>query len=92
VRALPTLVLLVVAGFVVNGCGSGSTARTNGPVIVTGATTISNVKVGTLLRCKGGPAARVPHWFGPSYLRLPGVPGVIKLEHRHGSVTVFCKH
>ncbi|MGH3053777.1 MAG: hypothetical protein ACRDL7_02225 [Gaiellaceae bacterium] len=91
VKAIPALALLAVVGFTVAGCGSSETT-VSGPITVTGTTTISNVTVGTLIRCKGGPAARVPHWFGYSYLRSPGVPGAIGLKHRDdGSVTVLCK-
>lgn len=91
VKAMLALAWFAVVGFIISGCGSSHRAVASGPVIVRGTTTLSNVKVGTLIRCKGGPSARVPHWFGPSYLRVPGVPGVIKLRHRHGSVTVLCK-
>jgi hypothetical protein len=83
------LALLAFVGFVVAGCGSTAKA-VSGAVTVTGTTTISNVKVGTLVRCDGGPAAKVPHWYGPSYLRAPGKPGLIELKHRHGSVVVSC--
>ena len=89
-KALPALALLALLGFVLDGCGSGR-AVTSGPFIVTGTTTLSRVQVGTLIRCKGGPAARVPHWYGPTYLRVPGVPGVIKLRHTRASVTVLCE-
>jgi hypothetical protein len=81
--------LLAVVGLTVAGCGSSMKA-VSGAVTVTGTTTISNVEVGTEIRCKGGPSARVPHWFGPSYLRSPGTPGLIELRHRHGSVVVTC--
>lgn len=90
-KAVPALALLAVVGFTVAGCGSSKKAVSGGPITVAGTTTISSVEVGTLIRCKGGPAARTPHWFGSSYLRVPGVPGLIHLEHRHnGSVTVSC--
>jgi hypothetical protein len=82
--------LLALVGLTVAGCGSGNQA-VPGSVTVTGTTTIANVQVGTVIRCKGGPAARVPHWFGPSYLRVPGRPGLIELRHRHGSVVVSCR-
>jgi hypothetical protein len=63
-----------------------------GRIIVSGTTTISNVKVGTLIKCKSGPAVRVPRWFGGSALSVPGKPGEIALTHRHnGSVTIFCR-
>lgn len=81
----------LLAVLAVAGCGSDKQA-VSGSVTVTGTTTISNVEVGTLIRCKDGPAARVPHWFGGSVLTLPGVPGQIALTHRHnGSVTVSCR-
>lgn len=91
VKALrAALALLALVCFTISGCGSSKQA-VSGPITVTGATTISNVQVGTLIRCKDGPATRIPHWFGPTYMRLPGVPGVIHLEHRYnGSVTVSC--
>jgi hypothetical protein len=74
----------------VAGCGSGKNAVI-GPITVAGTTTIASVKVGTLIRCRGGPAARIPRWFGPSYLRAHGVPGVMHLDRRHdGSVRVSC--
>jgi hypothetical protein len=82
--------LLAIVACAAAGCGS-STQAGSGPITVAGTTTISNVKVGTLLRCKGGPAARVPHWFGGSALKVPGTPGQIALVHKHnGSVTVSC--
>jgi hypothetical protein len=91
VKAIPVLTVLAVVGLTIAGCGLGKKAAL-GPVTVTGTTTISDVKVGTLIRCKGGPAARVPHWFGGSALTLPGVPGQIALTHRHnGSITVSCR-
>jgi hypothetical protein len=81
--------LAVVVGCLAAGCGSGSGS---GPITISGTTTITNVTVGTLLECKGGPSARVPHWFGGSALRSPGVPGQIALVHKHdGSVTVSCR-
>jgi hypothetical protein len=90
VKALPALALLALVGFL-GGCGLSKKA-VSGPITVTGTTTISNVKVGTLIRCKRGPAARVPHWFGGSALKLPGVAGEMVLKHRHnGSVTVSCR-
>lgn len=91
VKAVPAVAFLAVVGFAVAGCGSGTRA-VSGTSTVTGTTTIMAVKVGTRIRCKGGPAARVPHWFGGSVLTLPGVPGQIALTHRHdGSVTVSCR-
>jgi hypothetical protein len=59
VRAILVLALLVVGGFILAGCGS-SKGAVAGTITVTATTTISNIKVGTLLRCRGGPAARVP--------------------------------
>jgi hypothetical protein len=86
------LALFVIVGFAVAGCGSSKKAA-SGPITIAGTTTISGVKVGTLLRCKNGPSIRTPHWFGFSYLRVPGVPGVIVLRHRYnGSVSVSCRH
>lgn len=91
-KAILTLVLVAALGFAVAGCGMDKKAGSGGPFTVAGTTTISNVKVGALIRCEGGPAARVPRWFGPAYLRVPGVPGLIHLQHRdNGSVTVTCK-
>ena len=87
---MKALALLAVVGLTVTACGSSRRA-VSGAVTVTGTTTIPNVKVGTEIRCEGGPSARVPHWFGPSYLRSPGRPGLIELRHRHGSVVVSCK-
>lgn len=90
-EAALALASLAVLGFAVAACGS-STSALSGALTVTGTTTIMAVKVGTRIRCQGGPAARVPHWFGGSVLKLPGVPGQIGLIHRHnGSVTVSCK-
>jgi hypothetical protein len=92
-RSQPFIALsLVLAAVAVTlaACGAGKKV-VSGPVTVTGTTTISGVRAGVLIKCRGGPAARVPHWFGPSYLRLPGVPGVIELRHRHGSVIVSCR-
>ena len=91
VKGLLALAVLAVGGFTVAGCGSSDNA-VSGSITVTGTTMISNVKVGALVRCKGGPAVRSPRWFGPSALTIPGVPGQIDLNHRHnGSVTVTCK-
>jgi hypothetical protein len=91
VKANLVLALLALAGLTVAGCGSSKGAVT-GPITVSGTTTISNVKVGTLIRCKGGPAVPAPRWFGGSALTVPGVPGQIDLIHRHnGSVTVTCQ-
>jgi hypothetical protein len=82
--------LLAAVGWLVAGCGSSNGSGFS-PVTVSGSTTIANAKVGTLIRCKGGPSARVPHWFGGSALRRPGVPGQIALVHKHdGSITVSC--
>jgi len=64
----------------------------SGPITISETTTITDAKVGALLECKGGPSARVPHWFGGSALRRPGVSGQIALVHKHdGSVTVSCR-
>jgi hypothetical protein len=82
--------LLAVVGFTLAGCGSGKNVA-SGPITVSGTTTISNVQAGIEIRCEGGPAAKVPHWFGPSYLRVPGKPGLIELRHRHRSVVVACR-
>ena len=85
------MVLLAAVGCLAAACGS-SNGEVSGPITVVGTTTIANAKVGAVLRCKGGPSARVPHWFGGSALRSPGVPGQIAIVHRHdGSVTVSCK-
>ena len=82
--------LLAIVACAAAGCGSSNKA-VSGPITVAGTTTISNVEVGTVLRCNGGPAARVPRWFGGSALKLPGTPGQIALVHKHnGSVTVSC--
>jgi hypothetical protein len=90
VKAILALASLVVV-VTVAGCGSGRERAVAGPIAISGTATISNVKVGAVLRCKGGPTARVPRWFGGSALTLPGVPGQIALVHRHnGSVTVSC--
>ncbi len=84
------MVLLGVVGCLAAGCAATGRAVA-GPITVSGTTTIADAKVGTLIRCKDGPAARVPHWFGGSALRRPGVPGQIALVHKHdGSVTVAC--
>lgn len=86
---MPALALLAAVG--VAGCGSSSRA-VSGTMTVSGTTTITNVEVGTRIRCKAGPAADVPRWFGSSALTLPGVPGQIALIHRrNGSVTVSCR-
>lgn len=91
-KAILALIPVVVLGFAAAGCGPSERAASGGPITVAGATTISNVKVGALIRCKDGPAARVPRWLGPTYLRVPGVPGLIQLKHRDdGSVAVTCK-
>lgn len=84
------LALLAVVGWTVAGCGSSKNA-VSGPITVVGITTIASVNVGTIIRCPGGPVARIPHWFGPGYLRARGVPGVMHLDRKHdGSVRVSC--
>lgn len=84
------MVLLAVVGCLSAGCAATGRA-VSGRITISGTTTIANATVGTLLRCKDGPAARVPHWFGGSALRRPGVPGQMALVHkRNGSVTVAC--
>jgi len=81
----------LLVGLLVAGCDSRK-GTVSGPVTVTGTTTLSNVKAGTLLRCKGGPAVKAPHWFGSGSLAVPGVPGEIHVTHRYnGSITVSCR-
>jgi hypothetical protein len=63
VKLIPALALFALVGFFLGGCGSGKKA-VSGSLTVTGITTISKVRVGTLIRCTGGPAVKVPHWFG----------------------------
>jgi hypothetical protein len=72
-KAIPA-VLLCAALLVVAGCGSGSkrsgsrvVTLASGSLMVAGTTTISNVKTGTVIACKGpgpmgsdGPTATVP--------------------------------
>jgi hypothetical protein len=85
------LALLAAVGCIAAGCGSSSGA-VSGSITIAGTTTISDATVGTVLKCKDGPSAKVPRWFGGSALRQPGVPGQIALVHKHdGSVTVSCK-
>lgn len=85
------MALLAVVGLTAAACWS-STSAVSGTITVTGTKTILDVEVGTRISCKGGPAARVPHWLGGSVLTLPGVPGQIALTHRrNGSVTVSCR-
>jgi hypothetical protein len=91
VKAIQVAALLAVVGSSVAGCGS-SKGAVSGPITVTGTTTVSNVKAGTLIRCRGGPAVKAPHWFGSGALTVPGVPGEIHLTHRYnGWITVSCR-
>ncbi len=69
VRQILALALLAVLGFTVAGCGSakkrysigiaGSGGLSRAITVPMGHST-AFVKTGTLVRCKGGPGARVP--------------------------------
>ena len=50
-KGVPALVLLAALGFAVAGCSMGHPA---GSITVIGTTTLSNVKTGTPVTCKGG--------------------------------------
>ena len=113
-KRIVALALFAVLGLAVAGCGSGKKARIgqytvtlfkkSGAITVTGTTTISNVTTGTLVRCKGGPAVKVPRrGYGAaassaetavtidSTTTGPTSTGEIRLtHHQNGSVTVSC--
>jgi hypothetical protein len=114
VKRIRALALLAALGFAA-GCGSGHNAgsgqytatlhndRPAGPITVTGTATtaISNVKTGTLVRCKDGMSARVPRIgysveaggmsAGPSSSTRTQREGEIELTHLpDGSITVSC--
>ena|SRR6478735_1706375 len=102
VKALLALALIAVAGFALAGCGSSKRAVSPHLIIVTGTTTVSNVKTGVFIGCKGGPAAKVPprgegvdsSASQVAVTTTTGVPqaGAIQLTHlKNGSVTVSCK-
>lgn len=115
-RSFLALALLVVLGFAATGCGSGGKANSgqytvtlhnnvpSGPITVTGTrtTAISNVRTGTVVRCKNGPSAKVPR-RGIGLSESTGVgaagsgttappPAEISIMHLpNGSITVTCK-
>ena len=86
---------LLATMVVVAGCG-GATKTGSGPLTITGTTTLSNMKVGTTIRCKGGPGASVPaagHGVAGIADPVPGASGgEIQLTSRkHGSVVAVCR-
>ena len=99
---MKALLALAVAALALSACGS-SKKSVSRLVIVTGTTTISNVKTGAFVGCKGGRAAKVP----PRGEGVDGSPsetaasatitgvsptGEIRLTHlKNGSVTVSCR-
>ena len=116
-KPILVLALLAVLGFAGAGCGSGKKTNSgqyqytvtlhknvpSGPITVTGTatTSISNVKNGTHIRCKGwtGKDMRVPR-LGSSLTRGESVKlswslaetELLSLTHReNGSITVYCQ-
>jgi hypothetical protein len=98
------LALLAVVGFVLAGCGSGTTHTnsgttesrtiTVGPVTLVGTTTIAHMPTGTPIHCKHGPGAEVPklgEGVGGS-ADGPNSSGEIQVTHRRdGSVVASCR-
>lgn len=108
-KAVLALTLLAVLGFVAAACGATKHfERVNigmgpGSTTVSGTTTISQLDVGTLVRCKDGPAAKVPRQgvgisktssitaVSATTTTSPPVAGQIEItNHQNGSVTVIC--
>jgi hypothetical protein len=101
VKAVLALTLIAVLGSALAGCGASKRAVSR-LIIVTRTTTVSNVKTGVFIGCKGGPAAKVPprgEGVDSSASQVAvtttiGVPpaGAIQLTHlKNGSVTVSCR-
>jgi hypothetical protein len=116
VKAILVLPLLAVLGFTVAGCGATKkivvNVRTNSlsteiandyprTITVVGTTTISNVKAGTRIKCKGwlGHGVKVPRLgseanVGGGTASPNGVPPTthqMRLNHsENGSLTVVC--
>ena len=87
------LMLLAALGVITAGCG-GSGTKAAGPITVTGTTTISNVKTGTLVKCKAGPGSVVPP-PGHEVTQTPEGSAVstggLQLNHRQdGSLVAKC--
>ena len=72
-KTLVTLALLAILGFAAAGCGAtkkkavmiartgpGGPPRTVNIAALRGTNTIPNLPTGTLVRCRGGPGAKVP--------------------------------
>jgi hypothetical protein len=113
VRAILTLALFASIGVGIVACGSTKKAdsghytvtlyKKTGPITVTGTTTISNVKAGTVIRCKGGPGVKVPlPGAGVSASRVqqavsatttvpPSSAGIHVTHRLDGAIRVSCK-
>ena len=98
-RDIRVLALLAAAGFVLAGCGSGTTTTQHGPphtvaVTVDGTTTIAHMPTGTPIHCKHGTGAEVPPpGQGVSgNADGPNSSSEIQVNHRQdGSVAVSCR-
>jgi uncharacterized protein YceK len=95
VKALPVLALLGAVGFVLAGCGSGTThTGTSNSVTLAGTTTIADMPTGTPIHCKGGPGTEVPRPGNgvTGFEDGQHSSGAISVTHqRDGSVVVSCR-
>lgn len=95
-KALLALTALAALGVLVAGCGSGSKAG-SGVITVAGTTTISSVKTGTPIRCKGGPGGAGAPPTGQEVAGfadpIPGASGgEIQLRRgQNGSLVAVCR-
>ncbi|HZD86676.1 MAG TPA: hypothetical protein VE088_01560 [Gaiellaceae bacterium] len=99
-KAIPAPALLAALGLVVAGCGSGSKV-VSGSITVTGTTTVSNVKAGTVITCKGARLSAtvtdaLAEVAGSSYRitrtgKVPVPRGNLRLTRsQNGVVTISC--
>lgn len=97
-KAIPALGLLVALSLVVTGCGMGKKKVVSPSITVTGTTTIPNVKVGTLIGCRGGADANAPARgdsvaAGVDQLRTAGTAPATEIQltrEKDGSVVASC--
>jgi hypothetical protein len=95
VKGLPVLALLGGVGFVLAGCGSGTThTGTSNSVTLVGTTTIAHMPMGAPIHCRHGPGAAVPR-AGEAVTGFADgqtLSGSIQVSHRRdGSVVVSCR-
>lgn len=92
---MPGPASLAIVGIVVGGCGGGAKTAA-GPITVTGTTTLSGLKVGTTIRCKGGPGASVRsagHGVDGIADPVPGTSGgeIHLTTGKDGPVVAICR-